>query len=203
MSPPPIRSVTVYCSSSSAVPKPYFDDAEAAGRALAKNGWALVYGGNAVGLMKSVSDAVRANGGRVIGITPQLLVDKGIHDTDAHELVVTQTMRERKALMEARGDAFLTLPGGLGTFEEIFEIIVGKQLGYHNKPIALLNTSGYFNPLLEMIEHGIEQHFIKGKVRQLYFVAPTVDAAVEHFRSYEPPPLADKWFNGVPSSATE
>jgi uncharacterized protein (TIGR00730 family) len=199
MSQSSIRSVTVYCSSSSALPRAYFDDAAAAGRALAENGWALIYGGNAVGLMKAVADAVRDGGGRVIGVTPQLLVDKGIHDTAAHELVVTQTMRERKALMEARGDAFLTLPGGLGTFEEIFEIIVGKQLGYHSKPIALLNTSGYFNPLLEMIEHGIEQHFIKAKVRELYFVADTVEDVVGHFRSYVPPPLADKWFSGVPS----
>lgn len=199
MSEPSIRSVTVYCSSSSALPLPYYDDGAAAGRALAENGWALVYGGNAVGLMKTVADAARAGGGRVIGVTPQLLVDKGIHDTAADELVVTQTMRERKALMEARGDAFLTLPGGLGTFEEIFEIIVGKQLGYHNKPIALLNTSGYFNPLLEMIEHGIEHRFIKPGVRELYFVAKTVEAAVAHFRSYVPAPLADKWFGGVPS----
>jgi len=194
-----IRSVTVYCSSSSALPRLYFDDADAAGRALADNGWALVYGGNAVGLMKAVSDAARAGGGRVVGITPQLMVDKGIHDAKADELVVTQTMRERKALMEARGDAFLTLPGGLGTFEEIFEIIVGKQLGYHNKPIALLNTAGYFNPLLQMIEHGIEHRFIKPKVRDLYFVAGTVADVVGHFKSYVPPPLADKWFSGIPS----
>jgi uncharacterized protein (TIGR00730 family) len=194
-----IRSVTVYCSSSSALPKPYFDDATAAGRALADNGWALVYGGNAVGLMQTVADAVRAGGGRVVGITPQLMVDKGIHDAIADELVVTQTMRERKALMEARGDAFLTLPGGLGTFEEIFEIIVGKQLGYHDKPIVLLNTAGYFNPLLQMIEHGIEHRFIKPRVRDLYFVAETVADVVGHFRSYVPPALADKWFTGVPS----
>jgi hypothetical protein len=194
-----IRSVTVYCSSSSALPKPYFDDATAVGRALAANAWALVYGGNAVGLMQAVADAVRAGGGKVVGITPQLMVDKGIHDALADELVVTQTMRERKAMMEARGDAFLTLPGGLGTFEEIFEIIVGKQLGYHNKPIALLNTAGYFDPLLQMIEHGIEHRFIKPKVRDLYFVAKTVDDVVGHFKSYQPPPLADKWFNGVPS----
>src|SRR3954447_4166157 len=173
-----IRSVTVYCSSSSALPKPYFDDAAAAGHALADNGWALVYGGNAVGLMQAVADAVRAGGGKVVGVTPQLMVDKGIHDAQADELVVTQTMRERKALMEARGDAFLTLPGGLGTFEEIFEIIVGKQLGYHNKPIALLNVAGYFDPLLAMIEHGIEHRFIKAKVRELYFVSAEISAVV-------------------------
>src|SRR6266404_1290619 len=121
-----IRCVTVYCSSSSTVAPAYFDAAAEVGRALAENSWALVYGGNSVGLMKTVADAARASGGRVVGITPQLMVDKGIHDSLADELVITNDMRDRKALMEERGDAFLTLPGGLGTFEEIFEIIVGK-----------------------------------------------------------------------------
>jgi uncharacterized protein (TIGR00730 family) len=194
-----IRAVTVYCSSSAAVARGYFDAAEAVGRALAHNGWALVYGGNSVGLMRTVADAARTGGGRVVGITPKLLVDKGIHDALADELVVTNTMRDRKAIMEERGDAFLTLPGGLGTFEEIFEIIVGKQLGYHDKPIVLLNVAGYFAPLLEMIEHGIEQNFIKGKVRELYFVAASVEEAVGHLKSYRPPVLTDKWTKDIPS----
>ena len=195
-----MKAVTVYCSSSSAVPAVYFDAAVETGRAIASNGWALVYGGNAVGLMQAVADAARAAGGRVVGITPKLMVDKGIHDALADELVVTNTMRDRKAIMEERGDAFLTLPGGLGTFEEIFEIIVGKQLGYHAKPIALLNVAGYFSPLLAMIEHGIEHRFIKARVRELYFVADAVDAAMEHFRSYRPPLVADKWDKEPPSA---
>lgn len=199
----PIRAITVYCSSSSAVARHFVEATEATGRALAQNRWTLVYGGNVVGLMKTLSDACRGAGGKVVGITPQLLVDKGIHDTLADELVVTNGMRDRKALMEERGDGFLTLPGGLGTFEEIFEIIVGKQLKYHNKPIVLLNTAGYFNPLLAMIEHGIEQQFIKPKARELYFVADTIEQAVEYFRSYQPPTLADKWFGGAPPSAIE
>jgi uncharacterized protein (TIGR00730 family) len=198
-----IRSVTAYCSSSSAVSKHFVDDAAAAGRAIAQNGWALVYGGNPMGLMKALADGARGAGGKVVGITPQLFVDKGYHDTAAHELHVTATMRERKALMEERGDAFLTLPGGLGTFEEIFEIIVGKQLGYHAKPIVLLNTAGYFDPLLTMIEHGIEQHFIKSKVRELYHVSETVEDAVRHYKSYTPPVPADKWFGRQVPSGTE
>jgi uncharacterized protein (TIGR00730 family) len=196
-----IRSVTVYCSSSSALSQAYFEAGAAVGRALADNGWALVYGGNSVGLMKTVADAARAGGGRVVGITPQLMVDKGIHDALADELVITNGMRDRKALMEERGDAFLTLPGGLGTFEEIFEIIVGKQLKYHDKAIVLLNVEGYFTPLLSMIDHGIEQQFIKPSVRELYFVADTVAQAVEHFRLYRPPAVADKWGKDVPSAA--
>ncbi|HYE21787.1 MAG TPA: TIGR00730 family Rossman fold protein [Tepidisphaeraceae bacterium] len=197
-----IRYVTVYCSSSSAVAPVFVEAATAAGRAIAGNGWTLVYGGNPIGLMKCLADGARAAGGAVVGITPQLFVDKNYHDTLATELHVTANMRDRKALMETRGDAFLTLPGGLGTFEEIFEIMVGKQLGYHAKPIALLNTAGYFDPLLAMIDHGIEQHFIKAKVRDLYFVGETIEQVVEHFRSYRPPELADKWFRTPCPAAT-
>jgi len=199
----PIRSITVYCSSSSAVAQHYVDAADGTGRAIAAAGWTLVYGGNPIGLMKSLADGARAAGGAVVGITPQLFVDKNYHDRLATELIITLNMRDRKALMEARGDAFLTLPGGLGTFEEIFEIIVGKQLGYHTKAIVLLNTAGYFDPLLQMIEHGIEQSFIKPAVRQLYFVAATVPEAIEYFRSYSPPPLADKWTTASPAVAAE
>jgi uncharacterized protein (TIGR00730 family) len=195
-----VKCVTVYCSSSKTVARAYFDAAEATGRALAENHWSLVYGGNSIGLMKTVADAARLTGGKVIGITHQLMVDKGLHDTLADELIVTNGMRDRKALMEERGDAFLTLPGGLGTFEEIFEIIVGKQLGYHNKAIVLLNVNGYFDPLLQMIEHGIEQQFIKSRTRELYFVTAAVDAAMGHFKSYQPVARADKWSKDIPSA---
>jgi len=182
----PVRSVTVFCSSSSAVPCVYTETAAELGRALAAQKWTLIYGGNNVGTMGALADGCRAAGGQVVGITPQLFIDKGLHDAACHELVVTECMRTRKAAMEERGDAFITLPGGLGTLEEIFEIIVGKQLGYHRKPIVLLNVDDYFAPLLAMIEHGIEQRFIKGQARDLYFVAATVDEAIEHIRAYEP-----------------
>jgi uncharacterized protein (TIGR00730 family) len=195
-----IRSITVYCSSSSTVPRVYTDAAAALGRALAAQKWTLIYGGNNVGTMGALADGCRNAGGKVIGVTPRLFIDKGIHDAACHELIVTECMRSRKAAMEQRGNAFIALPGGLGTLEEIFEIIVGKQLGFHRKPIVLLNVDNYFTPLLTMIDHGIEQRFIKPAARQLYFVASTVDEAIEHVRAYEPPVLADKWFEkGVPS----
>jgi uncharacterized protein (TIGR00730 family) len=193
-----IRAVTVYCSSSSAIPKPYFDAGAALGRAIAENKWKLVYGGNSVGLMGHLADACRSAGGQVVGITPQLFVDKKVADHKCDELVVCTTMRQRKGMMEDRGDAFIAMPGGLGTFEEVFEIIVGKQLRYHTKPVALLNTSGYFAPLLAMIEHGIEQRFIKPSARDLYFVSEDVGAIVEHFRTYVPPAASDKWFSHTP-----
>jgi cytokinin riboside 5'-monophosphate phosphoribohydrolase len=196
----PIHAVTVYCSSSRTIDPVFFDAGEELGAALARNGWALVYGGNHIGLMGVLADAVRAAGGKVIGITPQLMVDKGVADEQADELIVTDSMPHRKQLMEQRGDAFIALPGGLGTFEEIFEIIVGRQLRFHTKPVVLLNIDGYYDPLLQMIEHGIERRFIKAKARELYYVAADVAAAMEHLRIYRPPEPGEKWFEqAVPS----
>ena len=178
----PIRSVTVYCSSSRHVPRVYFDAARELGDRIARCDWTLVYGGNHVGCMGVLADAVRASGGKVVGITPELLVREGIADNDCDELVVTANMRDRKALLESRGDAFIALPGGLGTFEEVFEILVGKLLGYHRKPIVLLNVADYYGPLLTMIDHGIEQRFIKATAREAYFVAGSVAEAIEFLR---------------------
>jgi hypothetical protein len=179
---PTIRSITVYCSSSSRVAQAYFAAAGDLGRAIAGQGWHLVYGGNDCGCMGALANAARAAGGKVVGITPQLLVDNGIADSQCDELIVTATMRERKALLESRGDAFITLPGGLGTMEEIFEILVGKSLGYHAKPIVLLNIAGFYDPLLAMLEHGIEQQFIKPKARKILHVSTTVEGAIGHLR---------------------
>lgn len=182
----PIRAVTVYCSSSKNLDPAYFAAARELGAAIAANGWQLVYGGNNIGLMDAVASAVRTAGGRVVGVTPKLMVDEGICDPDCHELLVTANMRERKELLEHRGDAFVTLPGGLGTFEELFEILVGRILGYHDKPIVLLNVNGYYAPLLAMIEHGIEQRFIRPKARDAYFVAGTVSEVVAYLRRHGP-----------------
>jgi uncharacterized protein (TIGR00730 family) len=182
-----IHAVTVYCSSSSRVTSAIFAAARELGSALAQNNWKLVYGGNNVGVMGALADAARGAGGKVIGVTPQLFVDKNAADPQCDELIVTAGMRERKAIMEERGDAFIALPGGLGTFEEFFEILCGKVLASHRKPIVLLNVENYYVPLLAMIEHGIENHFIKPKSRELYFVAASVRDAIEHLRKYTPP----------------
>ena len=177
-----IRSVTVYCSSSSSVPSIYFEAASQLGTSIARAGWTLVYGGNRIGCMGELADSARAAGGKVVGITPELLVREGIADNACDELVVTANMRDRKAMLEARGDAFIALPGGLGTFEEVFEVLVGKLLGYHRKPIALLNVANYYAPLLAMIEHGIEQRFIKATAREAYFVAGSVNETIAFLR---------------------
>ena len=181
-----VRSVTVFCSSSSRLAPVFMDAATQLGRAVAANHWRLVYGGNDVGMMGVLASAARAAGGKVVGVTPQLFMDKGVADRACDELLITACMRERKATMEKHGDAFVALPGGLGTFEEFFEIVCGKQLAYHNKPIVLLNIAGYYDPLLKMIEHGLEHNFVRPRATQLYFVATGVEAAIEYIRTYEP-----------------
>lgn len=188
----PIHSVTIYCSSSRELSPVYYDAGRQLGAALAENGWRLVYGGNRIGLMGIVADAVREAGGKVTGISPRSMVEAGIGDDACDEMIVTETMRERKGLLEERGDAFVALPGGLGTFEEFFEILVGRLLGFHDKPIVLLNIAGYYEPLLAMIEHGVEQRFIKPQAYESYFVAKDVSAAIAYLRSTggEAPPVA-------------
>lgn len=163
------------------------DAARDLGCALADNHWRLVYGGNDVGMMGVLASAARAAGGRLIGVTPQRFIDNGVADRACDELHVTACMRERKATMEKHGNAFVALPGGLGTFEEFFEIVCGKQLAYHNKPIVLLNIAGYYEPLLTMIAHGLALNFIRPRATQLYLVARTVTEAVDYLKTYQPP----------------
>ena len=163
-----------------------------------------MYGGNDVGSMGLLAGACREAGGKVIGVTPKFFVDKGVADRACDELIVTDGMRDRKAVMEERGDAFIALPGGLGTFEEFFEIVCGKQLEYHNKAIILLNIDGYYDPLLAMIRHAAELNFVRPKASELYFVAATVDQAMDYLRSYLPPKLRNLSFEtALPPSAAE
>ena len=123
----------------------------------------------------------------MIGIIPERLLENMVKHERCHEIVVARDMRHRKEILEARGDAMIALPGGLGTLEEFFEIVVGRHLGFHSKPIVLLNIAGYYNPLLAMIEHGIEHHFIKPDSRELFFVAESVEDAIEHLGRHDKP----------------
>jgi len=174
-----IRAVAVFLSSAKRVDKIYFDAARDMGRAIAKAGWTTVYGGNYIGPMAALADGARERGGTVLGITPKLFVDEGVADTLCDELIVTDSMRERKHLLERRADAFVTLPGGLGTYEELLKIVVGRQLGLHHKPIVVLNLADYYTPLLEMFDRGVEQHFVRAEARNLIQVATTVESVIE------------------------
>ncbi len=174
-----VRSVCVYCSSSDEVDPRYFEHARLLGQHMAEAGMGLVFGGGRVGLMGEVARAVHAHGGHVVGVIPESMTNIEIAYHDADELIVTQTMRQRKQIMEDRADAFITLPGGFGTLEELSEMIVGRLLGFHDKPLVLLNSHGFYDPLLRLFDHFIEQRFAKPKHMQSYAVVDSPSAAVQ------------------------
>jgi cytokinin riboside 5'-monophosphate phosphoribohydrolase len=188
-----IRSVTVFCGSSDSVDRKYFAAAEELGAKLARRGWRLIYGGGGVGLMGSLARAVLAHGGEVTGIIPKALLELGVGDTGLTELVVTDGLRDRKAIMDERGDAFVALPGGLGTLEEVLEALTLKQLGYHRKPIAVLDLHGFFDPLWAQFQRGIDEGFIKPEFLDLWYPAPDIDALLRYLDAYEPHGYGLKW----------
>ena len=188
-----ISAVTVFCGSSSAVDRKYFAAAEELGEKLARRGWRLVYGGGGVGLMGALSRAVLGHGGQVTGVIPKGLLDLGVGERDVSELVVTEGLRDRKAIMDARGDAFIALPGGLGTLEEILEVLTLKQLGYHAKPVTVLDLDGFYDPLWTQIQRGIDLGFIKPEFLDLWYPAPDVDALLRYLDGYEPHRYGLKW----------
>ncbi|MEI7556687.1 TIGR00730 family Rossman fold protein [Candidatus Chlorohelix sp.] len=178
--------IAVYCASSNAIAPHYFEVATQLGEMMAARGAVLVYGGGRIGLMGAVSQAMFKNGGSVIGVIPYFLERIEIGNHDAGELILTDGMRERKAIMEERADAFITLPGGFGTLEEIFEILTGGQLGVHQKPMVLVNTNGFYNHLLAQLKLGVEEHFIKAAHMELLHVANTPQEALDYIFNYQP-----------------
>jgi cytokinin riboside 5'-monophosphate phosphoribohydrolase len=188
------KTICVFCSSSDAVDPMYFDAANELGATMAQRGIGLVYGGSNIGLMGTVARAVHQHGGQVIGVIPQTIHARGIAYDTADELIITRDLRERKGVMEARADAFVTLAGGFGTLEEVVEVITLKQLQTHVKPIILLNTGGFYDPLITLFEHFYAQHFAKPDQRQLYYIAPDVGSAFTYLDGYQPPQLESKWF---------
>ncbi|MDM0112418.1 TIGR00730 family Rossman fold protein [Variovorax sp. J22R133] len=156
----PAFSICVYCGSRSGEQAAYTAAAHAVGQWIGKHGGQLVYGGGRTGLMGLVAESTRAAGGRVVGVIPKALVDKELANPLCDELHVVETMHERKAMMAERSDAFLALPGGIGTFEELFEIWTWRQLGYHDKPVGILNVAGYYDALLEFLAHSVREGFM-------------------------------------------
>lgn len=156
----PAFSICVYCGSRNGVAAPYVQAARAVGAWIGAHGGQLVYGGGNNGLMGEVADAALASGGRVVGVIPQALVEKEWAKRDCSELHVVESMHERKHLMAQRADAFLALPGGIGTFEELFEVWTWRQLGYHDKPLGLLDVEGYYQPLLQFLQASVRQGFM-------------------------------------------
>lgn len=190
------KSICVFSASSNAVGPAFFVLAEEVGAALAARGHVLVYGGTNIGLMGAMARAAQQHGGKVVGVIPAFIAKRGFAYEHADELIITNDMRQRKATMEARSDAFLALPGGFGTLEEVLEVITLKQLQQHIKPVVFLNRDGYYDPLLALFEHMYEQGFAKPAYRLMYHFAGDIAQALDYFELYQPaalPELPSKW----------
>jgi uncharacterized protein (TIGR00730 family) len=187
-----MRRLCVFCGSSEGRDPAYRQAARALGETLAANGIGLVYGGAAVGLMGALADAALGAGGEVSGVMPRALVEKEIAHNRLSDLRVVGSMHERKALMAELSDGFVALPGGIGTFEELFEMWTWAQLGHHGKPCALLNVRGFYNGLIAFLDQVAERGFMKGAHRAMLIVGQEPMELIERLRAYEPPAVS-KW----------
>lgn len=182
----PAFSLCVYCGSRPGNLDSYADAARAVGAWIGHQGGQLVYGGGSGGLMGLVAQATAGAGGRVVGVIPQSLVDREFANHACDELHIVQTMHERKALMAERSGAFLALPGGIGTFEELFEVWTWRQLGYHQRPIALLNTAGYYDPLLAFLQDTVREQFVTEAQARLLIVEREPEALLDRIATALP-----------------
>lgn len=173
-----MKHIGVFCASRDDLHPAYIATAEALGQHLAARGDALVYGGGSIGLMGVIARTVHAHGGTVIGVIPQRLLAREVGYREADELIISRGMDDRKQIIMARADGFLILPGGFGTMDELFEVLTLKQLGYHQKPIVLLNVEGFFDPLLALFEHLYATGTAYARYRGLYTVCATLEAAL-------------------------
>lgn len=173
-----IRNIAVFCASANGANPVYRTSAEELGRALASRNIGVIYGGSNVGLMKTVAEAALAAKGRVIGVIPEVLVDLEVAHHGITELHITSTMHTRKALIGEKADAFIALPGGFGTFEELFEVLAWHTLKLHAKPILLLNIDGFYDKLLVFLDHCVAEGMLKPQSRELLLVARTVQDAL-------------------------
>jgi uncharacterized protein (TIGR00730 family) len=172
---PGLSSICVFCGSNGGADPAYVAAAESVGAGLAQRGIRTVYGGGRVGLMGALANAARAGGGEVVGVMPQQLVDREIAHTGIDDLRVVDTMHERKALMVELADAFVALPGGIGTLEELFEVYTWAQLGIHAKPLGLMDVAGYYQRLVAFLDHSVQERFLRVETRALLAVSDDLD----------------------------
>src|SRR5437764_8963164 len=191
-----MRSVTVFCASSIGHDPAYAAAARAFGALLAREGIALVYGGGHVGLMGQLADAALEAGGHVTGVIPRALWDREIGHRALSDLRVVETMHERKALMASLADAFVALPGGLGTLEEIFEVWTWAQLGIHRKPLGFLDALGFYAPLLSFLDRSVDAGFIREPYRSMAIVDNDPVSLLRQLSEYEPP-MVEKWISAA------
>lgn len=188
-------NICVFCSSSDVIEPEYFSAATELGQTMAARRDVLIYGGANVGLMGTLARVMHQCGGRVVGIIPGFMASRGLAYAPADELVLTRDLRERKAFMEDRADAFLALPGGFGTLEEMSEVITLKQFGLVKAPLVAVNTRGFYDSLAAFFERFYEDSFAKPAFRATCPFVPTPADAMAYIRGYEPPALTSKWFH--------
>jgi len=187
-----MKSVCVYCGSNEGTLPVYAEAARSLGRALVERGLGLVYGGASVGIMGVLADTVLGLGGRVTGVMPESIVRKEVAHRGLTELRVTSSMHERKMTMAELSDAFVALPGGIGTLEEVFEAWTWAQLGLHSKPCGLLNVAGYYDGLIAFLDHTVAERFVKEANRSMLIVSDDPSDLLDRFEGYRAPTV-EKW----------
>ena len=190
-----MRRICVFCGSSPGAQPAYAEAARAMGRALVARGLGLVYGGGSVGLMGIVADAVLEAGGDVQGVIPDYLLKMEVGHDGCSELHVTGSMHERKRLMFELADGFVAMPGGLGTFEEIFEVLTWAQLGMHDKPCGLLDVAGYWQPVVAALDHAVAERFVRPQHRALLMAESSPEALLDAFAAHPPTEGGGEWID--------
>lgn len=187
-----MKRICVFCGSSSGESPVYLEAATRVGEILAREGLGLVYGGSRVGLMGRLADAMLEHGGEVVGVIPRALVNREVAHGGLSELRIVGSMHERKAVMAELSDAFIALPGGLGTLEELFEVVTWSQLGLHQKPSGVLDVRGYYQPLIAFLDHAVNEGFLASSHRRMIMLEEDPEALVARLREYEAP-VVPKW----------
>ena len=190
-------NICIYGASSNIIDKTYILETELLGKEMALRGHSLVYGGGGEGLMGAAARGFHENNGKIIGVAPSFFKVDGVLYAHCDEFIYTENMRQRKEIMENKSDAFVVTPGGIGTFDEFFEIYTLRQLCRHNKPIAIYNINGYFNPLLEMLEKAVEQRFMKSASTQLFGVFDSPAELCDYLENYSAEALDINQFKNI------
>jgi uncharacterized protein (TIGR00730 family) len=188
-----IKRICVFCSSSDALNKEFYNEADTLAGMMLEESFELIYGGARVGMMGRIARRMSENGAKVTGVIPELIYNNNIAEHSV-ELIVTEDMKSRKAKMAELAEAFIALPGGFGTLEELCEVITLKQLEYHQKPVVLINTAGFYDKLLDFFEVFYQNNFAKSDYKALYYVAQNAFEAIEYIKTYIPAQLESKWY---------
>jgi uncharacterized protein (TIGR00730 family) len=190
-----VERICVFCGASPGARPAYREATEELARLLAEQGIGVVYGGGGVGLMGALADAVLAAGGEITGVIPRPLLEREIAHRGVTDMRVVASMHERKALMAELADAFVALPGGIGTLEELFEVYTWAQLGLHRKPCALLSVEGYYDGVADFLGHAVEERFLREETRELLMVESEPAALLGRLRDFEPEAVVPKWID--------